>query len=94
MGAIVQSELDRIEQQAPSNTFKNEDPTNFQYQVLIIQLEKLLATGTLKFDIGDSIFAEQFFKMTNLRRPIIGLHFMRQNSVIIETTHCFVQFPN
>ena len=60
VSAIAQKELDRIQQQAPSNILKIDDPPNFQIQVANGQLEKLTATATLKFDIGDHIFAEHF----------------------------------
>ena len=32
--------------------------------------------------------------MKNLTGPIIGLHFMRNNSVVIDTTHGFIQFQH
>ena len=87
VSAIAQTELDRIKQQAPANIFKIDDPPNFEIQVANGQLEKPIATATLKFDIGDNTFAEHFVVMKNLTGPIIGLHFMRHNSVVIDTTH-------
>ena len=32
--------------------------------------------------------------MKNLTGPIIGLHFMRHNSVVIDTTHGLIHFPH
>ena len=32
--------------------------------------------------------------MKNLTGPIIGLHFMRHNSVVIDTTHDLIHFSN
>ena len=32
--------------------------------------------------------------MKNLTRPIIGLHFMKHNSVLIDTTHGLIHFPH
>ena len=32
--------------------------------------------------------------MRNLTGPIIGLHFMRHNSVVIDTTHGLIHFPH
>ena len=93
VSAIAQKELDRIQQQAPSNILKIDDPPNFQIQVANGQLEKPTATATLKSDIGDYIFAEHFVVMKNLTGPIIGLHFMKHNSVVIDTTHGLIQFP-
>ena len=51
--AKSQPEMDRIKKQAPANTFKNDDPPNFRMQVENGQLEKPLATVTLKFGIED-----------------------------------------
>ena len=94
VSAIVQTELDRIQQQAPSNILKVNDPPNFQIQVANGQLEKPTATATLKFDIGDHVFAEHFVVMKTLTGPFIGLHFMKHNSVVIDTTHGLNHFPH
>ena len=93
VSAIAQKEMDRIQQQAPSNILKIGDPPNFQIQLANGQLEKPTATATLKFDIGDHIFAEHFVVMKNLTGPIIGFHFMKNNSVVIDTTHGLIHFP-
>ena len=94
VSVIAQKERDRIKQQAPSNILKIDDPPNFQIQVANGQLEKPTATATLKFDIGEHIFAEHFVVMKNLTGPIIGLHFMKHNSVVIDTTHGLIHFPH
>ena len=94
VSAIAQKELDRFKQQAPSNILKIDAPANFQIQVANCQLEKPIATATLKFDIRDHIFAEHFVVMENLTGPIIGLHFMKHNSVVIDTTHGLIHFPH
>ena len=94
VSAIAQKELDRIKQQSPSNILKIDDPPDFQIQVANGQLEEPTATTTLKFDIGDHIFAEHFVVMKNLTGPFIGLHFMRHNSVVIDTTHGLIHFPH
>ena len=94
VSAIAQKELERIQQQAQSNIVKIDDPPNFQIQVANGQLEKRTATATLKFDIGDHIFAEHFVLMKNLTGPIIGLHFMKDNIVVIDTTHGLIHFPH
>ena len=94
VSAIARKELDRIQQQAPSNILKIDDPPNFRIQVANGQLEKPTATAPLKFDIGDHIFAEHFVVMKNLIGPILGLHFMKHNSVVIETTHGLIHFPH
>ena len=92
VSAITQKEWDRIKQQAPSNILKISEPPNFQIQVANGQSEKLIATALPKFDTGDHIFAEHLVVMKNLTGPIIGLHFMRHNSVVIDTTHSLIHF--
>ena len=94
VSAIAQKELDGIKQQALSNILKIDDLPNFRMQVANGQLEKPTATATLKFDIRDHIFAEYFVVMKSLTRPIIGLHFMKHNSVVIDTTHDLIHFPH
>ena len=44
--------------------------------------------------MADHIFAEHFVVMKNLTGPIIGLHFMRHNSVVIDTTLGLIHFPH
>ena len=85
--AIAQKELDRNKQEAPSNILKIDDPRNFRIQVANGPLEKSTATTTLKFGLGDLTFTEDFVVIKNLRGPIMGLHFMRHNGVVIDTTH-------
>ena len=92
VSAIAQSELDRIKQQALANIFKINDGPNFQNQVANGQLGEPKATVTLTFDIGHQTFAEHFVVMKNLTGPIFGLHFMRHNSVVIDTTHGLIHF--
>ena len=94
VSAIAQDDLETIKQKAPNNIHKIDDPPNFQIQVANGQLEKPLSTATLKLEIGDHSFAEHFVVMKKLTGPIIGLHFMRNNCVVIDTTHGLIHFPH
>ena len=94
VSAIAQDDLETIKQKAPNNILKIDDPPNFQVQVASGQLEKPLSTATPKFEVGDNSFAEHFVVMKKLTGPIIGLHFMRNNSVVIDTTHGLIHFPH
>ena len=94
VSAIAQNDLETIKQKAPNNILKIDDPPNFQIQVANGQLEKPVSTATLKFEIGDNSFAEHFVVMEKLTGPIIGLHFMRNNSVVIDTTYGLIHFPH
>ena len=75
------------------NILKIDDPPIFQIQVANGQLEKTLATITLKFEIGENKFAEHFVVMKKLTGPTIGLLFMGNNSVVIDTTHGIIHSP-
>ena len=79
VSAIAQDDLESIKQKAPNNILKIDEPPSFQIQVANGQLEKPLSTATLKVEIGDNSFAEQFVVMKKLTGPIIGLHFLRNN---------------
>ena len=56
------------------------------------QVEKLLRIALLKFDIEYHIYAKHFVVKEELRGPIISLHFMRHNSVVIDTTRGLIHF--
>ena len=94
VSAIAQDDLETIKKKAPNNFFEIDDPPTFQIQVANGQLEKPLSTSTPKFEKGDNFFAEHFVVMKKLTGPIIGLHFMRNNSVVIDTTHGLIHFPH
>ena len=85
--------MDTIKQRAPNNILKIDAPPIFQIQVANAQLEKPLLTTTLKIEIGINTFAEHFVVMKKLTGPIIGLHFMRNYIVVIDTTHGLLHFP-
>ena len=72
----------------------DDDTPNFQIQVANGQLEKPLATATLNFEIGVNIFAELFVVLKKLTGPMLGLHFIRNNSVVNDTTHGLIPFPH
>ena len=94
LSATAQNDLHTTKQKAPHNILKIEYPANFQTQVANGQLEKPLATATIKFEIGNNIFVKHFVVMKKLTGPQIGLHFMRINNVVIDTTHGREHFPH
>ena len=94
VSAINQNELNTIKQKAPSNTLKINEPPNFQIQVTNGHIEKPLVTATLEFENGDNILAERSVVMKKIKGPIIGLNFMMNNSVVIDTTHGLILFPH
>ena len=63
VSAIAREDLDTIKQKAPNINPRIDDHHNFQIQVANGQLENPLWTATLKFENGDSIFAEHFVVM-------------------------------
>ena len=85
--------MDRKKQQAPANIFRISDTPAFQIQIANGQLAKPIATATLELDIRENTYAEHFLIMKNLTWRFIGLHFMSYNSVVIDTTHDLIHFP-
>ena len=71
-------------QKAPNNILKIDDPPNFQKKVANGPLEKPLATATVIFEFGDNIIAEHFVAMQKLTGPIIALHLLTNNNVVID----------
>ena len=96
VSAIAQNDFDKITQKAPISILKIDDPTNFQIQVGSGQLKKPLSiiSATLKVENGDNTFAEHFVVIKKLTGPKIGLYFMRNNSVVLDTTHGLIIFPH
>ena len=94
VSAIAEKELDIFKPEAPANTFKTDNLLNFQIQVANGQLEKPMATATPNFVTGDHIFAQHFVVLKNLTGPIVRVHFMRHNNVVIDTTHDLIHFPH
>ena len=90
VGAIAQNDVDTVTHKAPNNFLKIDDPPNFQTQVANGQLQKPLSTAPLKVKIGDITFAEHFV----VTWPLFGLHFMRNSSVVLDTTYGLIFFPH
>ena len=94
VSAIAQDDSDTRKQKAPNNILKIDDPPNYQIQVANGQLEKPLSTATLKIEIGNNTFADHFVVMKKLTGPKNRLHFMRNSSVVIDTTHGLIHIPH
>ena len=94
VSAIAQVDLDTFKQKAPNKILKINEPPDFQKKVAIGQLEKPIATTMFKFEIGEYNFAEHFVVMKKLTGPTGGLHFLRNNSVVIDTTHGLMHSPH
>ena len=94
VGAIAQNDLDSIKQKATNAILKINDPPIFQIQVANSHWEKPFSKATVNFGLGDNTFAEHFVVMKKLTGPRIGLHFMRNSSVVIDTTHGLIHFPH
>ena len=91
-----QNELGTQKKKALSNILKIDDPRNFQTKVAIDQLEKLekpIAAFILKFKIRNNTIAECFIVLKQINKAIIGLHFVSNNSVVIDTTQSLKHFP-
>ena len=94
VSAITQNDLDAVQEKAPKKIFKIDDPLNFQIQVANGQLEIPSATASPNFKNGDNNFAEHFVVMNRLTGPIFGSHFLRNYSVVMDTTQGLIHFPH
>ena len=94
MSLQLPERFERNKTESSHKYLKNDDPPNFQKQVGNGQLEKPLATANLKFENVDKIFAQHFVVMKKLTGPTLGLHFMRINSVVIDTTDGLIHLPH
>ena len=86
--------VDTNKQKTPNIILETDYPPKFQIQVANGQVEKPIATATPKLEIGHTFFAEHSVVMKKLTGPIIDLHFMRNNSVVTDTTHSLIHFPH
>ena len=94
VSAIAQDELETIKQKTPNNILKTDEPPNYQIQVANGQFEKPISTATLKIEVRENGFAEHFVVMKKITGPVVGLHFLRNNSVVNDTTHGRIHFPH
>ena len=94
INAVAQNDLETIKRKAPNNIVKIDNTPKFQIQVANGWLEKPLATATLKIEIGDNTFGEHFVVRMKLTQPIIGLHFLKRDSIVLDTTHGLIHFPH
>ena len=85
--------LGNTQTESPQQHSQNRRPSQFSNTSSQWPVRKPLSTAKLKFEIGDNSFAEHFVVMKKVTGPIIGLHFMRNNSVVIDTTHGLIHFP-
>ena len=58
------------------------------------QLEALVATVELQFEVGDITIREKFIVMTNLTSPLIGLLFLQRSSTILDMRQGILIFPS
>ena len=94
VSAVAQNDLETIKGKSPKKVLIDDNPPNFQTKVANGKLEKPLAKATIKIEIGDNAFLEHFVVMNKLTGPIFWLHFIRNNSVVIDTTHGLIHFPH
>ena len=88
------NDLNITKEKAPDNILKNDHPPNFQLPVANGHLEKQLTTAAPKFEIGENLFAEHFVVIKKLTGRIIGSQFMKNNSVVVDTTRGLIYFPH
>ena len=68
-------------------------PLLFKIQYANTELEKVVATYTMKFKIGDYTFEATFIILTKTSYPIVGLAFLRKHSAILDTAQGTMDLP-
>ena len=91
-GTIPEADLRKIRLMAPHTLLNEGPPSEFQIKVANGQLEALIATVELQFEVGDITFREKFIVMTNLTSPFIGLLFLQSNSTILDMRQGILNF--
>ena len=92
-GAIPEAHLRKIRLLAPHTILNEGPPPEFQIVVANGQLEALIATVELQFEVGDITFGEKFIVMTNLTSPLNVLLFLQRNSTITDICQGILKFP-
>ena len=92
-GGFPEADLRKIQLLAPHTILNEGPPPEFQFMVAKGQLEALIATVELQFEVGDVTFREKFIVMTNLTSPLIGLLFLQRNSTILDMRQGILNFP-
>ena len=87
INVISEMDIDKIQKESNASIIGKAPPPPFKIQYCNTELEKALATYTMKFKIGDYTFEEIFIIMTKTSSPIIGLAFLRKHSAILDTAH-------
>ena len=70
--------IHKKKQKAPTNLLKIDEPPNFQIQVANGQLEKPLATTTLKFETGDNFFSWTLHQNEEITRANNSVAFLEE----------------
>ena len=92
VNAIAQTVMNTKKTKGPEQHLQNRRPSQISDTSSKWPLRKTISKSTFKFGIGDITFAEHFVVMKKLWGPLIGLHFMSNNSVIIDTRDGHIHF--
>ena len=93
INVISERDAEKIQKETKAAITAKAPPPPFKIQYANTELEKALATYTMKFNIGDYTFEETFIIMTKASFPIIGLAFLRKHSAILDTAQGTIDFP-
>ena len=84
--ALSEQDLNKIKLLANEAIKETGPPPNFQIMVANGQLEVLIITVLLEFEVADFMLRGNFISMKNLPVPLIGLCFLRRNNAIFHVT--------
>ena len=94
VNCISETDYNKISQMSPKDIVKELDPPPFKLQVANGDIETPTKTIILQFEISDWNFEETFLVAKRLTGPVLGLTFLKINSVILDVSQGLLHFPH
>ena len=82
---MPENENQKLKNLSPNNILQEADPPPFKLQVANDDIETLIKTIQVQFEIGDWAFKETFIVASKITGPILGLTFLKNNSAILDS---------
>ena len=94
INAMSWSDNNAIKMNSDSCVIKENPQLPFKIECANAQLEHLIATADIQFNIGTYTFTDTFVILSKTSFPIIGLNFMRNHQAVIDTANGTINFPH
>ena len=88
------SDYNAIKMNSDNCIMKEYPQPPFKIECANAQLEQPIATADMQFNIGTYTFTETFVILSKTSFPIIGLIFMRNRQLVLDTANGTINFPH